>query len=270
MGLDIRFAVGTIRPDFAFVLTLAYDNRSNGLFAYGKDVFVTSWQLLIAHAVKVLVLLTLAGILVRHRARLCWSFTAYLGAILVCNSLASFWPERFVTDSFWTLKQALYDVLKMVIAVELTYRAFRAFPGAQAMARRVLFALLVLTSAVLVGLPRDPSYPSGFLEWEPRVLLGTIWLLNGVALLVIWYRVPLHRYHKAILLGFVPYLLVFVALLRMLRHYGWDILPLIQSAEPAAYLLLVGWWAYVAWEPEAAPDVSPAVLQRLQPWSARS
>ncbi len=231
---------------------------------------MTSSQLLIAHAVKILVLLTLAGILARHRARLCWSFTAYLSVILACNSLVSFWPDRFVTDSFWTVKQALYDLLKMAIAVELTYRAFRVFPGAQVTARHVLFAVLVLTSAALVGLPRDPSYSSGFLEWEPRVLMGTIWLLNGLALLVVWYRVPLHRYHKAILLGFVPYLLVFVALLRMLRHYGWEILPLVQSAEPAAYMLLVAWWAYAAWEPETVTDISPALLQRLQPWRARS
>ena len=113
-------------------------------------------------------------------------------------------------------------------------------------------------------------YRAALHEWEPRVLMGTIWLLNALALLVIWYRVPLHMYHRAILLGFVPYLLVFTTILRMLRHYGWEILPLVQSAEPAAYMLLVGWWCYAAWAPEPAPDVSPAVLQRLQPWRARA
>jgi len=78
--------------------------------------------------------------------------------------------------------------------------------------------------------------------------------------------VPMHQFHKAILLGFVPYLLVFTTLLSLLKHYGWEILPIISSAEPAAYLLLVGWWTYAAWAPETAPDVSPAVLQTLQPW----
>ena len=56
----------------------------------------------------------------------------------------------------------------------------------------------------------------------------------------------------------------------MLLRYGWEILPIVQSAEPSAYMLLVGWWAYAAWEPETAPDVSPALLQRLEPWRARS
>ena len=55
----------------------------------------------------------------------------------------------------------------------------------------------------------------------------------------------------------MPYLLIFTTLLRLLQHYGWQMLPLVQSAEPAAYMLLVSWWAYAAWEPETAPDVSP-------------
>jgi hypothetical protein len=237
---------------------------------------MTSWQVLVAHAVKVLVVLTLAGVLARGRARMCWSFLVYLGVVLAGNSLVSFWPARFFDAWFWLVQQALYDALKMAIAVELGFRTFQAFPAAQATARRILFALLVLISLALVGVPPRVSggspelYEAALLEWEPRVLMGTIWLLNALALLVIWYRVPLHIYHRAILLGFVPYLLLFTTILRMLRHYGWQILPLVQSAEPAAYMLLVGWWCYAAWAPEPAPDVSPAVRQRLQPWRARA
>jgi hypothetical protein len=231
---------------------------------------MTVWQVLIAHAVKVLVLVTLAGIVARHRARLCWSFVAYLAVVLAGNSLVSFWPARFFTGWFWMLQQALYDALKMGIAVELAYRTFQAFPGAQATARRVLFVLLLSTSLAAIGVPRDSSYPAVFVELEPRVLTGTIWLLNGLALLVIWYRVPLHAYHKAILLGFVPYLLIFTTLLRLLQHYGWQVLPVVQSAEPAAYMLMVAWWAYAAWQPETASEASPAVIDVLQPWRARA
>jgi len=128
----------------------------------------------------------------------------------------------------------------------------------------------VATSVALVALPWDLTYPSALSEWEPRVLTGTIWLLNALALVVIWYRVPIHAYHKAILLGFVPYLLVFTILLRLLRHDGWNIVPIIQTAEPAAYMLLMGWWAWAAWEPEVVPEVSPEVMRILQPWHARS
>jgi hypothetical protein len=237
---------------------------------------MTSAQVLIANAVKILLLLTFVGIVARRRAHLCWSFTAYLALILSCNCLSTFWPDRFYTNWFWILKQSLYDAFKMAIALELAYRVFQAFPSAQATARKVVFVLLFVTALVLTGVPRAASpegpsiYGAALLEWEPRLLTGMIWVLNGLALLVIWYRVPMHTFHKAILLGFVPYLLVFTTLLSLLKHYGWEILPIIQAAEPAAYLLLVGWWAYAAWAPESAPDVSPAVLQFLQPWRARA
>ena len=237
---------------------------------------MTSGQTFVALAVQVLVLLTLAGIVRRGRAPLCWSFVAYLSAILFGNCLGTYWPGRFFTSWFWLVEQPIYDALKMGIAVELAYRTFQAFPSAQATARRLLFVLLILTSLGLVGLPRgiaggSPAlYRAALLEWEPRVLMGTVWLLNALALLVIWYRVPLHPYHRAILLGLVPYLVVFTTALRMLSHYGWEILPIVQSAEPLAYMLLVGWWAYAAWEPDAAPDVSPSVLRVLQPWRGGS
>jgi hypothetical protein len=231
---------------------------------------MTGSQVLIAHAVKLLVLLTLAGILARRRWSICWSFTAYLAVVLLCNSLVSFWPEQFYQPWFYLARTGVYDGLKVAIAIELAYRTFQAFPGAQATARRVLFLLVIASSAILMAAPWDPSYRGALIEWEPRILTATIWLLNALAVVVIWYRVPIHAYHKAILLGFVPYLLVFTILLRMLNHYGWEILPVVQAAEPAAYLLLMAWWAWAAWEPEAAPDVSPALLRRLQPWRVQA
>jgi hypothetical protein len=231
---------------------------------------MTPTQVLIAHAVKILVLLTLAGILARRRWGLCWSFTAYLAVILLCNSLVSFWPERFFTSQFWMVRTALYDALKVAIAVELAYRTFQAFPGARATVRRVLFFLLVGSSLALMAVPWDASYGAAVFEWEPRVLTAIIWLLNALAVVVVWYRVPIHAYHKAILLGFVPYLVIFTIVLRLLRHHGLEINSVIQHAEPAAYMLLMGWWAWAAWEPETAADVSPEVMHILQPWRART
>jgi hypothetical protein len=231
---------------------------------------MTASQVLIAHAVKLLVLLTLAGILARRRWGTCWSFTTYLSLILVCNSLVSFWPEQFYQPWFYLARTGLYDALKVGIALELAYRTFQAFPGARATARRVLLLLVIASSVILMAAPWDATYDAALLEWQPRMLTATIWMLNALAVVVIWYRVPIHAFHKAILLGFVPYLLVFTILLRMLRHYGWDVLPVVQAAEPVAYMLLMGWWAWAAWEPETASDVSPEVLRVLQPWRARS
>lgn len=52
-------------------------------------------QVPLAHAVKLALVAVLAGLFLRDRARLCWSFVAYAAAILVGNTLVSFWPERF-------------------------------------------------------------------------------------------------------------------------------------------------------------------------------
>jgi len=230
---------------------------------------MTSNQVLIAHAVKILVMLALAGIIARRRWASCWSFTTYLAVILLCNSLVSFWPDTFFQPWFWLVRTPIYDALKVAIALELGYRTFQAFPGARATARRVLFSVLVASSVALMALPWDATYQAGLFQWEPRILTGIIWLLNGLAVMVIWYRVPIHAYHKAILLGFVPYLVVFTIVLRLLQHYGFEVNPLIREAEPIAYMLLMGWWAWAAWEPETAADVAPDVMHRLQPWRAR-
>src|SRR6266568_1645839 len=118
---------------------------------------MTPWQVFVAHAVKVLILVTLAGILTRHRTRLCWSFVAYVSAMLVSNTLISLWPDTFFVPSFYLLKQALYDCLRLAIAIELAYRTFQAFPGARSTARHVVFVLLAATSLALIGVPSGLS-----------------------------------------------------------------------------------------------------------------
>ena len=233
-------------------------------------------QVLVAHIVKALGFFALVGILTRRRAHLCWSFLAYLVTVLVCNTLVSFWPDQFFTPTFWVVSHGLYHALRMGIAVELTYRTFQAFPGARATAHYILFGLLLATSLAMIAFP-DSMQPAleGFgyyerivLEWQPRVLTAVIWLMNGLAILITWYRVPVHSYHKALLLGFVLYLLTFTTLLSFLRQWGWDYLWIVQSLEPVAFMTLMGFWAWSAWQPDTQPDASPAVVQLLQPWRA--
>ena len=163
----------------------------------------------------------------------------------------------------------LFDALRVAIAVELGFRVFQAFPRAQATARWVLFVLLIGTCVALIGIPVAATYHQVVLDWQPRVLTGTIWIMNGLALLITWYRIPVHPYHKAILLGFVPYLLIFTTLLSLTKQWGWDVVgPYIQAADPIAYLLLMAFWARSAWRRETQPDVSPALVRMLQPWRA--
>jgi hypothetical protein len=211
-------------------------------------------QVALAHAVKLALVAVLAGLFVRGRARLCWSFVAYAAAILVGNALTSLWPARFLNPSFWVLKQGLYDALKMAVALELAWRAFDAFPGAMRTVRAVLLALLAVSTVALGALTPASSYMTLW-EWQPGVATAALWLLTATALLVVWYQVPVHDWQRAIMLGLALYLLVFVTLMGQLQRLGWTARAPIATLDAAAYLALAAFWAWAAWRREPAEPV---------------
>jgi hypothetical protein len=213
---------------------------------------MTDLQLVVAHAAKLALLALIAGIVWRGRARLCWSFALYAVVTLLGNVLVSFWPARFLTPSFWVVKQGVYDVLKMAIALELAFRAFAAFPGAARTARAVVLVLLGLSTLVLAFVTPISSYRTLWV-WQPSVATAALWLLAATALMVVWYQVPVHDFQRAIMLGLAPYLLVFVALLGLLQRQGWGAWQPIATLGTLAYLGLVVFWAWAAWRVDAGP-----------------
>src|SRR5207244_9559034 len=114
---------------------------------------MSALDLLLMHGGKIGMLLVLMGLFVRHRAHLCWSFVAYLSWGLVCNSLMSFWPDQFYRQWFYLLMQGVADALKLAIAAELTYRTFRAFPGAAARVRVLLLPLFLVPALFVHKVP---------------------------------------------------------------------------------------------------------------------
>ncbi len=213
-------------------------------------------QVVLSHAVKLALVAVLAGLVARGRARLCWSFAAYLVAILVGNSLASLWPARFYTPGFWVLKQAAYDVLKMAVALELAWRAFEKFPGAMRTARGTLLALLAASTLVLAALTPPSSYATLW-DWQPSSATAALWLLTATALLVVWYQVPVHDWQRAIMLGLAPYLLVFVTVLDLLKRHGWPALHATAGVvDSVAYLSLLAFWVWAAWRHDPSPSLA--------------
>jgi hypothetical protein len=212
---------------------------------------MNAFELGLAHLVKLGLLALLVGILARRRLRLCVAFPAYVLAILVGNTLVSLAPERFYTASFWVLKQGVYDVLKMAIALELAWRALSAFPGAWRSARLVLLALLGLSTVTLAALTPRSSYRTLW-EWQPSIVTATVWLLTATALLVVWHQVPVHDWQRAIMLGLAPYLLVFVTLLDLLRRHGWTLRSELGLVDSVAYLGVVLFWTWGAWRRDEA------------------
>jgi len=196
---------------------------------------------------------TLVGLLVRGGYRTCYSFTVYLAAVLVPDMMITAWPQRFHTWEFWMLKEIVHNLLKFTIAIELAIRTFRAFPGARATARGIVF-LVVL--ACLAGVLSVPSQHAELRELasqlHPRILNGTIWLFTALAALILWYRLPVEALHKAILIGFVPYLLIFTVAMNALNSIGWQIHSLAAYAHNLTYFALLCYWTYAAWRPQQA------------------
>jgi hypothetical protein len=218
------------------------------------------FQKLIAYAVDLAIVGVLAGLVARRRSTSCYSFTSQLLAVLVSDTLILAWPGRFYTRDFWFMKDSFIHFLTFAVAAELAFRTFRGFPGALWTSKRVLLVIVALT--VLVALdPFSPrSYDIDTLTGQvySRLVNGSVWLFTAIGALILWYRLPVDPLHKAILIGFVPYLLVFNVALNAMASYGWDRVRLYMSyADTTAYLAVVAYWAYAAWHPGRVPVRAP-------------
>jgi hypothetical protein len=221
-------------------------------------------HLLIAHAVKVVLVATLAGLYVRGRSQRSLAIVAYLWTALLGNSLTTFWPDIFFNYEFWMRRQALFDVLKLLVGVEIALRAFRVFPGARATWTRLLAAsMVVATTGAFWFLPREAPYSVVFAH-QPQIIAATVWLFTVTSLVIVHYRIPVDPWHRAILLAFVPYQLVFTTTIAVMRSLGGSIHPAMGFLDSAAYLVLIAYWAQTAWRREEALEISPATRRALQ------
>jgi hypothetical protein len=217
------------------------------------------------------IFLALVGIVVRDRVRYCASFTAYLAAVFTGEMLVIASPALFFTPKSWMVREVIYSLIRVGVAAQLAATVFAAFPGAKARARRVLFLTLIVTASMMIGMPAAFTYKAVAMDWLPRVMTGTVWLMTGIALLVVYYRVPLDPFHKAILTGFVPYDLVCVTLADLMQRHGFQgFVAYGNVIQPPAYFLLLAYFARESWRRDAVPaTVSPALLEMLHPWRAR-
>lgn len=208
-------------------------------------------QQIVGHTGTVLVILALAGVVARRRLSLWYSFGLLLLVVALHDVLVALWPSRFYRGDFWRTKESVLILIRLAMVVELTVRVFRRFPGALATARRLLVLILAVTFAAVVALPTRESRHAGFVgDLMPRVLNGTIWLFAALAILILWYRLPVHWFQKAILLSYVPYLLVFTAALNALGDMGWQRAAWANNAGQIAYLMLLLYWVRTAWRRE--------------------
>jgi hypothetical protein len=202
----------------------------------------------------ILVCVVLMGLVARKRTGSCWTFVLYLVAVGVADALIALWPERFWRRDFWMLKEGIHNILKLGIVLELMIRIFSPFPSAYAVARRGVI-LIVAGIVVLISfsVSSGTDYRAVVGRLNPHVNDGTVWLFVALAAVCLWYHLPLDILHKAILIGLVPYLLVYSVVQRMIAALGWERGDFLNRTAPVAYLALLAYWASVA--SRSGPDL---------------
>jgi hypothetical protein len=218
----------------------------------------------------VALLVVAVGLMVRGRWRLSMSFAAYIALILVRNVLLNFWPERFFYQSFWLITQSGLDILKFGIALEIGWRTFKAFPGAASVARQTGALILALTVVAVAGLPlaspHFTSFQTSLVSFHPRLLDGTIWLMAAILVIARWFRVPVHRFHAALLTSLALYLVFFTWILRLFAGRDFEATRgYFNAVDPFAFLLITCWWVHITWRAENGSDrIHVDTLKALQ------
>ena len=206
------------------------------------------------------------GLVVRGRVRRCYSFALYVLAVLVTELMITLWPGKFLNYGFWLPKEILLNALKYAIALELAARTLKAFPGARATARGIVLLVVVGSlAAVLAASTKPGSLAEIASQLLPRILNSTIWLFTALAVVILWYRLPVDLFHKAILVGFVPYLLVFTAAINALNIEDPFYREVASYSQSVAYLALLGFWTHAAWRrQEGRVGLPPAAREAHQ------
>jgi len=207
-------------------------------------------------------LVTLAAVFHRRRSTECWSYVAYLMALVSWGFCLAVWPGRFYRLEWWMAKQSVLDVLKVCVALELAYRAVRAFPGARARMQVAMLVVLVVSAAIIAGGPSQRAFDTVW-QWQPQILTATIWLFGVTALCVVFYHLPVTDWHRVLVLVFTAKLFLTTTLLNLLGHFGWSARPWYNVIDGTVDVAVAWTLAYFAARPVQRDALSPALRQRI-------
>lgn len=196
-------------------------------------------------SLALLVLLCL-GLVRRAKLGQCFLFSAYAAAATCFTGLILLFPDSYTPEAF-IVKQGIYDSLLFGISLELSYRVFAAFTGIAARVRAFLaFSVAASSLGIFLLTPTNPAY-SDLARYQPGITTAGIWCLAFVALLIVWYQIPVPAFTKAIILGYVPYLVIFVVYIDLIGRLGWGEIKGLNILNASAYDLAIGYLAYAAW-----------------------
>ncbi len=193
-----------------------------------------------------LLLVLCVGMLRTGRVRESVAFSLYVLTATLFSGLFLVSPESNTPELF-IVKQGLYDSLLFGMALEIAYRAFSAFRGIASWARGTL-AMVVAISTIAVFLLTPANHEYAHIgRYQPGTTTAGMWCLTFVALLIVWYQIPVPSFTRAIILGYVPYLVVFVVCFDLIERLGWGVIQNVNLVKTGAYVACAAYLAYAAW-----------------------
>lgn len=155
----------------------------------------------------------------------------------------------------------------MLVGVEIWLKSFSTPPRARVRVGIILAAILLVTALAAHAIPAElHPYDALIGVLCPRQNAGALTLLAAIVVAAHWYSVPLHPFHRGVLIGFAASGVAFTLALSYLGShmgsssvYGW-----LAPIPAAIYTLTELWWVWAAWRPLRPPC---PVASRLQPWA---
>jgi hypothetical protein len=236
---------------------------------------VTHPELAFLHAGTILAAAGLAGLVVRRRAARCVFFAAYLVSVAATGLLVSLRPAA-LSWRVWLAVELLQGALAVGAAFEIAARILGRLPAAARSARRHMRAVVALTlaggtaslawEAAALRRAASPEALAYALASSvlPLLTYGAAFLFTALLAVANWYLLPLDPLHRAVLVGFSVYLVLFSALIVSVRSE--EVRTALSRANSVGFVLLLTGWTWAAWRSEPAPPAPETLVRRLWPW----
>jgi hypothetical protein len=229
-------------------------------------------QLVVLLVVQALLLLTLAGLWRRRRARRLWMLPVHLLATVAAQTLTLAAPQVFRAWSIWATREVLLHTLTLGIVVEIAWRVFPRTPGRGRRLALFSVGLALLAPPLLVALiPWDQRAKADVtflsvvvIDVLPRLSYGLVFTCFVLAWAMRRLILPFDPLHWAVVFGLGAYLTVYSVAIGTLPSQPRTVLS--DALTPLAYTLLMTYWAWAAWRTEKPVPVHPEVRHVLQSW----
>jgi hypothetical protein len=186
------------------------------------------------------------GMVVRGKVAQSFVFSAYVATATTFTGLIMMFPSYYTPEVF-TVKQGIYDSLLLGMSLDLAHRTFAAFRGIANRVRMFLGVAVMVSSAIVFFLtPANPDY-ANIARFQPGITTAGIWCLTFVALLIVWYQIPVPPFTRAIILGAVPYFVAFVICIDLVGRIGWGSVHYINVLNALCFDIVAAYWGYSAW-----------------------